>query len=378
MPGSRATPVPALVLGRGITALGVTRDLGRQGVPVYLVGARRNFAGGSRYARRHPAARPEPSEDQLSTFLGSLEDPRLVLIPCSDAWTQAVAALPADLAARFPASIAAAPTIDACIDKLAFRGVLEKERLPYPATWDIATAADLSVVGSDADATWFLKPRHSQAFASQYGKKALRVSSRETAEAMWRQASGDGHALMLQEYVPGAPTEHYFLDGFVDRRGRVCALLARRRLRMHPRPFGNSTCAMSIPLRDIEQGAADVKRLLRALDYRGVFSVELKRDVRDGVFRILELNARPWWYIGFSSHCGVNISRMCYDDALGMPVDIATSYRTGICCVYLRPDFKAARELISAGELTFGEWAGSLRDAFLPIFSWSDPLPFIN
>lgn len=371
--------VPALVLGRGVTALAVIRDLGRQGVPVYVLGAIGNFARASRYGRRHPAAAAgEPEEDRLPAFLERVTDPRLVLIPCSDAWAKAVANLPSTLARRFPASIAADSTIEKCVDKLPFASLLEQERLPHPITREIRGEADLVPVGVEPGATFFLKPRQSQAFALQYSTKAFRVSSRAEAAEKWRQATSDGHALMLQEYIPGPPTEHYFVDGFVDRRGRVCAALARRRLRMFPRQFGNSTCSVSIPIGDVEQAASDVKRLLQALNYRGAFSVELKRDLRDGLFKILELNARPWWYIGFSNYCGVNISRMCYDDALGEPIEIAASYRTGVPCVYLRHDLRAAQRMIGAGEITFREWVSSLRGAFWPIFSWNDPRPYFQ
>ncbi len=369
--------VPALVLGRGVTALGVIRDLGRQGLSVYLVGAHGNFAAASRYARAHPAApNGDVPEATLEEFLERTGDRPMVLIPCSDAWTKAVSRLPGSLAHRFPASVPSAASVDDCVDKLRFSELLDRAELPHPTTLRIESAEDLDHVGAAAGVTYFLKPCQSQAFSGKYSVKAFQVASRAEAEGLWQRARDDGHAVLLQEYIPGPPTEHHFIDGFVDRRGRLCAAMARRRLRMHPPNFGNSTCSITVPLDEVRQAADDVARLVSVLSYRGAFSVELKRDPRDGVYKILELNARPWWYIHFANHCGLNISRMVYDDALGTPVEVVKDYKVGERCVFLRHDVRAAHRLIRGGEITAGRWLASLRGSSWPVFSWNDPRPY--
>ena len=50
-----------------------------------------------------------------------------------------------------------------------------------------------------------------------------------------------GLDVMLQEYIPGPPTCHYMVEGFVDRIGRPVARFVRQRLRMFPPDFGDST-----------------------------------------------------------------------------------------------------------------------------------------
>src|SRR5438046_2545616 len=83
-------------------------------------------------------------------------------------------------------------------------------------------------------------------------------------------------ASVLQEDVPGPVTSHYFVDGFVDRDGRVLARFARRRLRMWPPYFGNNSYIVSIPLADVEDAVTMLERLLAGLRYRGIFSAEFK------------------------------------------------------------------------------------------------------
>ena len=94
----------------------------------------------------------------------------------------------------------------------------------------------------------FLKPRDSQAFRRRYGVKALRFRTPSEAIALALEARQTGLELMLQQYIPGPPTRHYMVEGFVDRTGRICARFVRQRLRMFPPDFGDSTYMVSVPL----------------------------------------------------------------------------------------------------------------------------------
>ena len=116
-------------------------------------------------------------------------------------------------------------------------------------------------------------------------------------------------SVVLQEYIPGSFTEHYFVDGYVDRAGQIKALFARRRLRIYPPDFGNSTAMVSVALARSAQAVDSVRRVLGAVGYHGIFSAEFKRDPRDGQFKLLEVNTRPWWFIDFAVRCGVDVCR---------------------------------------------------------------------
>jgi predicted ATP-grasp superfamily ATP-dependent carboligase len=184
--------------------------------------------------------------------------------------------------------------------------------------------------------------------------------------------------MMLQEYIPGPPTNHYFIDGFVDRQGSIKALFARQRLRMSPPDFGNSTLMISIPISHTEQATATLASLFSDISYRGIFSAEFKRDERNGVFNLIEVNARPWWYVEFAARCGVDVCAMAVHDALGQPVETVTRYRVGRRCVFPYYDLDAVRAERSAGRLSLGQWARSWIGAYQPVFRWTDPRPALG
>jgi D-aspartate ligase len=115
--------------------------------------------------------------------------------------------------------------------------------------------------------------------------------------------------------------------------------------------------------------------VLEAIEYRGIFSAEFKRDPRDARFKLLEINTRPWWFIDFAVRSGVDICRMAYDDAQGREVAPVTRYKIGATCIYPYYDFVAAQPLIQSGRLSRWRWMAELLPALQPVGCWDDPMP---
>jgi predicted ATP-grasp superfamily ATP-dependent carboligase len=369
-----ATPV--LVLGSGLTVLGVIRTLGRAGIPTYVATDPGAFVRRSRWYRPAPALAPgPPAEDDPERFLLSLPLERAVLMPCSDLWAMRVAQLGPGLADRFPSCQSAASVLEILLDKGHFAAALDAAGIPHPCTRELVRVTDVDTIPDDAFTDSFLKPRDSQRFFSRFGVKAFRVRAREDAAERMKAVDAAGLSVIFQEYIPGLASNHVFVDGFVDRAGQPRAVFARRRLRMFPVDFGNSSYMVSVALDEVAAAVAAVQGLLRHVRYRGIFSAEFKYDERDGLFKILEVNARPWWYVEFAARCGVDVCTMAYRDALGLPVERAAAYRVGRTLVFPYYDVGACRELRRRGELSLWKWARSWLTAERPMFRWSDPLP---
>lgn len=329
----------------------------------------------SRWYHAAPGTEAEAHND-LAAYLDRLPWPRAVLMPCSDNWTLAVSRLPAELRHRFPASLPAGGVLDALVDKLGLAALLATLDLPHPDTRAVESERTLAEVPDEQLQRSFLKPRDSQRFFARYGAKACRFTGRIQAGQVLQRLTAAKHRMVLQEYVAGPASNHYFVDGFATA-GVAETIFVRRRLRMHPRDFGNSTYMVSITPDEAAPAVRTVRQLLSHVKYRGPFSAEFKRDERDGEFKLLELNVRPWWYVEFASQCGVNVCAMAYRDALGLPVTPVRSYAVGRTCVYPAYDLDACRELRQRGELSLAEWARSWLLASKPVFRLSDPIPGI-
>jgi D-aspartate ligase len=371
-------PAPVLVLGVGITVLGTIRCLGRRGIPLYVGSDPGALVRRSRWYRALPEGPLEPADDDLAERLAALSVERMVLLPTSDRWTFAVSRLPAALARRFPSTVAPTEVLEKLIIKSRLACVLEELHVPHPRTVPVPNLAAARALPTAAFESAFLKPTQSGPFAAAYGAKALRFRDREDALARIEEASARGLELMLQEFIPGPADRHYFVEGFIDRRGRLCGLLARRRIRIYPPDFGNSSCTETIPLSDVPDAVASLRRLLDGVGYRGIFSAEFKLDERDGLFKLLEVNVRPWWFAGFAARCGLDVCEMAYRDALGQDVEPVTGYALGRRCVAPRLDLESGLAEWRGGRLglaaLFGSWIG----ADLLTLSRDDPWPGIS
>jgi D-aspartate ligase len=365
--------VPVIVLGGGITAAAVLTLLAQAEVPSYTIAPRGDFVARSRWHRDLPVSRVEPAIDNLPEFLEQLPLERAVLMPCSDDWALAVAALPGRLLARFPSSSPSADTLNILVDKWRLAEVLKREGIAHPRTRLIRSFQELSNVNSDEFRGAILKPLSSVEFAYKYGVKGFVVENQDEALIAMGRAE---FPIMLQEFIPGPPSAGYFLDGFVDKRGKVCGLLARQRLRMSPPKLGNSTLMVTVEQSEVSPAADALKRLLGLLKYRGTFSAEFKRDERDGNFKLFEINARPWWYVEFASRCGVDVCSMAYRDALGYPVEAVGKYEIGRRCVFFVHDLRAWKEQ-QLPRASLWSWIRPWFGADATPFHWNDPAPAI-
>lgn len=368
---------PVLLLGSGLTVLGVLRILHAAGAEVLAPPDVDPLPQRSRLYRPGPAALAGATPATLAARLGALPD-STVLLPCSDSWLRAVGGLLPELSRRFPASVASLEALETLTDKSLLARALDRLELPHPHTLSPVTPDHLASVPDEILTFSFLKPADSQAFFARFGAKAFRITGRSEAVERLAQCAAAGFSMVLQEYVAGPPVNHYYIEGFIDREGITRARFARRRLRMYPPDFGNSTFMVSVPLRDVSDGVEALDVLLADLRYRGIFSAEFKRDDRSGRLKLLEVNARPWWYVEFAARCGVDVCRLAVLDALGDPVPDITRYAVGRRCVYPYYDFLAARAEWRAGRLGLLTWVRSWLGAQQPVFRWSDPWPALG
>ncbi len=373
---------PAIIIGRGYTGLGALRSMVLAGITAFIACPADDLATRSRWYRAPPGPTPWDGNvgPSAKALLEGLQLQRAVLIPGADdaaLWLADHAQGP--LAERFPTATSSRETLELFQDKAKFGQLLARLDLPHPRTLSLLDRSDVERIPFGAEDRFFLKPADSQSFSQAIGAKGVWASSRAEFVREWERFTALGFQVVAQEYVPGDSSDHFFVDGFRDRHGALPGLFARRRERIFPADFGNSSYCRSIALADVSTAIASLDRLLSETRYRGIFSAEFKRDARTGEFRLLEINTRAWWYVEFAARCGVNVCRMAYQDALEEPVaPPARPFVIGAGCVSQIGDMKAVLTLPAArrpGLMTiFRQWAGAHRH----VFRWDDPRPGLS
>ncbi|MDA1178125.1 MAG: hypothetical protein O2931_04925 [Planctomycetota bacterium] len=372
------TRPPVILIGRGITTLGALRCLSRQGLRVHTA-CDDQLVPRSRYFRPAITSTGQRWQCELGPqgyeILAAMPFDRAVLFPCADDIAMWVAELPPELQHRFIASNGSAAALRVLQDKRRFSELCVSLKIPHPRCFLVSTPEDLDAVPFEEMPRVFFKPSNSIPFLKKFGVKGLWVHNREEAQRIFRQVCASDQEVLVQEYVAGSAQDHYFIDGFVDRHGDVRAVFARRRERIYPPDFGNSSYCYNVPVDSISPAWDSLRKILQHVGYRGIFSGEFKHDATDGQFRILEINTRAWVYVEFAASCGIDVCRLAYEDACGANVPDLKITRPGAGCVDLYHDLLSVRSM-PTGErpnpLKLGyQWFRAHKSAFC----FSDPYP---
>ena len=374
--------LPVIVIGRSTTALSIQRLVAKLGYPVHAACPRDSWAASTKHYRPLPATFLGRWRGELGKFgyahLHALPFERAVLIPSSDDDALWASRLPPALRERFLVSCSDAATMQSVQDKGELAELTGQHGIACPASYPLRSRRDLLEFPFTTSGSYFFKPLDSQAFRRRFGIKAMSFADADDALRLWDDNDLASAGVLIQEYVPGQADDHYFIDGFVDRRGKVLAKLARRRLRMYPADFGNSSLCKSVPMAAVATAWDALGSMLESVSYRGIFSAEFKRDARDGRFRLIEINTRPWIYIQFADKCGINFCDLYIRDALGEELDPVSVPDTDKYCVNLVADIRALRNMPAAsrpGRLrVLAVWLRS----FKLLFDWSDLRPALR
>jgi D-aspartate ligase len=365
-----------VVIGGGCQGLGIARSLGRHGIPVCIVDDEISVARASRFVQDAIRVRDLGTEQALLGALalvrGRLCRSGWVLYPTREENVVGIAANRDLLRREFRVPTPGLASIRHAWDKREVYGLAARLSIPVPRTWFPRSEEDLSAI--EVDDPVVLKPAIKEHFFYATRAKAWRADTAAELLAAFRRATEimPASEVIVQEMIPGGGEHQYAYCAFF-REGCPVASMTVRRRRQHPSDFGRaSTFVETISLPEL---AGPSCRFLTAIGYYGLVELEYKRDPRDGVCKLLDVNARTWAYHSVGRTAGVDFPYLLFRDQIGAPVEEVHA-RPGVRWIRLSTDIPNALRDIGAGRLRPGEYLRSLRGVNTEaVFSINDPLP---
>lgn len=366
----------AVVVGGDYVGLGIVRSLGWHGVPVLVVDDEWSIAGTSRFSNRAvhvPNLRDE--EATLDALRGLRRRYGLsgwVLYPTRDETVGVLARNREELARHFRVATAPWASIRHAWDKRETYRLAQELDIPIPRTWFPRTEEDLDEIAMRGSV--IVKPAVKEHFFYVTKVKAWRADTPDALRRHFRRAAQivpDGEVI-VQELIPGGGREQYSYCAFFAG-GEPVASMTVRRHRQHPSDFGRASTFVET-VRNVPVEPPSV-RFLRAIGYYGLVELEYKQDPRDGVCKLLDVNARTWGYHTLGRTAGVDFPFLLFQDQVGTQVDRIRA-RDGIRWIRLTTDLPNALRDMRAGRLAAGTYLSTLRGIDTEaVFSWRDPLP---
>ncbi|MGH9512763.1 MAG: ATP-grasp domain-containing protein [Terriglobales bacterium] len=375
----RENRVGALVIGGEHPGLGVARSLGRKGIPVVVLDDQHSVSSFSRYVTR--VVRTKNLRDARSTVDAVLDvGHRLglegwVLFPTRDETVAAVARYRSELKDFFRLTTPEWEVVRWTGNKKNTYDLAVQLGVPTPRTWNPRSEAELSELHVQLPLA--IKPAVKENFFYATGAKAWRANTGEELHRLYAKAGRyiSPEEIIVQEIIPGEGRQQFSYCAFF-RDGAAHSSVTALRRRQHPREFGRAaTYVESVEQPEIEELS---ERLLRAIDYYGLVEIEFKQDPRDGLYKLLDINARTWGFHSLGSAAGVDFPYLLFADQIGMPTEPHRG-KAGIGWLRLVTDVPTVLSDLLYGKLKIRSYLMSLKRTHVEsVFSREDPLPSLG
>jgi len=315
--------VPVVVVGESLNSLGIVRSLAGRGIEVHVAATTRWCpAALSRHARVAivPALEGRPLVDGLLALARRLGR-RAVLMLCGDRQVDAVNDHRDELAALYQFTLPPAAILRTLANKATFQQFAQQHGLDVPRTAILRAGEPVAAALRDLTLPLVLKPADKVLVLAGHTERAVRVDTRAEAEAMAARMLAGSGCVVAQEWIVGDDTDIYFALFVCDADSRVAGMFCGRKLVCEPPGVGSTGICVDAG----EQSAAlarEALRFIRATGYRGIGSVEYKRDRRSGRFVIVEPTVgRSDWQEEIATLCGVNLPLLAWLVECGLPLE---------------------------------------------------------
>ncbi len=374
---------PAVVLGLGINGLGIVRTLGRRNIPVIGVYADDKEVGArSRYCTPLRLADVRTQQAQfLSQLLelGRTAPARPVLFPTNDSYLAFIAEHYATLQQVFLFRMPGAALLTRLISKRYTEELLRQVGVDRPRTFVFDSRDALARQIDALPYPCVIKPDFSPDAELLTGGKVWIAENRQSLERYLGQRPDLMARIVVQEVVPGRDGDHVFCCVYMNERHDVIAAFTGRKNRQYPPDFGVASSCRSETMPDLLERTAS---LLRRLGHVGLAEVEYKRDLRDGGYKLLEINARSWSQNLLGPACGVDLIHAAYLDATSSapPSVSAGRQKDDVIWLHVLHEFYSFFRLWRHKRLNLIPWLRSLGGDKTVYACWSphDIRPFLS
>lgn len=374
-----SVPVVVVVDKGGYGALPIARSLGRLGVHTYLITPKGQPAiSASRYWTKRFLWDFSAPHDQLLEFLlnvGGEVGSRPILLTLTDWLAIFIQDNASALEQRFIFPKPSPSVLRLLTNKWQMSSAAKQHGVPAPEATYPHSRDDVLKFLETARFPIIIKGVDQML---PHAKTKEIVSNAHDLLEIYDSAADSGPAnLMLQEFIPGDDQTVWMCNAYFDARSECRAVFTGKKLRQSPPHVGVASLAICLPNEAVEQST---RRFMQAVGYQGCVGIGYRYDARDGLYKVLDVNARVSAVFRlFVATNGMDVVRVCYLDLTRQPIPelVASPGRKWL----LEDDLLASRKYAMEGTLTFGQWLTSLRgiremhytaaDDLAPIFVWS-------
>jgi D-aspartate ligase len=320
----------AIIIEGHVQGLANTRALGKEGIPVIVIDKGPCVAAASKYCNSFYQC-PDYKSTQFIDFIIKLgEEKNLkdwVLLPSNDHIVFNISQNLDLIKSIYKTSIPGPSILNNIYNKAHLLALANKIGIPIPKTFYLSSANDIKTI--DISFPVLTKGKQGLDFYKAMGKKAFLANNVSDLSMQLKKIESQIPLknTFTQELIPFDGNNRTLSVGAFAIEGKIKAYWMGVKLREHPIRFGTATFTESVYVEDCLKSS---KALLKELKYTGVCEIEFLQDPRDQEFKLIEINARTWLWVGHAIASGINFPVMLYNFLNQTDQDYPKNYRKGL------------------------------------------------
>lgn len=380
-----------VILGGYVNGLSIARSMGYEGINSIVIDYTNNIGLYSKFVKGYRSPKPDENEDDLVDFLVNLgrELPNKgIFFATDDIWLLPIVKHREILERYYVYPFANDDVIMCCLDKTQLYEAAQKIGIPIPWTQIIKSLDELKELKKSIKFPCVVKPAITVGFFEKIKFGNSRTAKLNNVDDLDRYIKALSNAslseikLIIQEEVVGPVEGLYTISSYSNSNGDIVAYSVGHKIHQYPPNAGTITSGRLDDNGDIYNLA---KKLIKELRFYGIANTEFKKDIRDGTFKLIEINPRPgmWNYSAYKA--GINLPYIAYLEAMEKKQQVIKSNSNyNRVWIMLSEDFLTSIYLNKRSgypeyNLSIREWLNSIKgQKIYPIFDINDIKPWLH
>lgn len=354
-------------------------------MPVICLDSKKSLAFYSKYSISHIC--PDPSsEEELIKYLidfGKKLPQKGVVFISGDDWLVTISKNRKKLSKYYLFPMSEWNIIQNCWNKRKLYEIAQKNGISCAKTYFINNICEIDALIEKITFPCIIKPEINIKFQEKVGSRGSTIPILDSEQLIRLkekilEKGLEETPLIVQEIIDGPTTNLYTITSYSNSSADIVTYSIGHKIRQFPPDAGT---IISGRVKNNSEVYELGKKLIKIMGYYGIANVEFKKDEKDKIFKLVEINPRPgvWNYSVLMS--GLNLPYIAYLDLLEESYEIPENTEEGKVWLILIQDFLYPIFLFrfigyQESSISISEWFRSTKGKkIFAVESWKDPLP---
>ncbi len=365
--------LPIIINANWMNAIGIVRSLALEDIP--SISITKDKFGLGLYSKQTIGLRCPDYQKYPHQFLQFMLDLSKhlkhpgIIMPTDDVILERLIQFDKELTPYYKRTYPEPKLLDLVLDK--YNQYLSAQSIGLPVPYSIAPENESDLKNWPSELfPCVVKGRKGKYFYKFTGSQAIPAQNFDKLLKIFRQAGSI--KVIIQEYIPGGDDQLFAYISYISNSDELITEYISQKTQQIPINFGVMRRGVSKYIPKLREQS---QKLLRNLNFRGLSYIEYKRDIRDGRYKLIEINARFWKNNFMATLSGINFPYTIYLASVDKPVAKKRRQVDGVEWVsWIEEIFFMFGDLITKNT-SIKKWFKGRPNGRDVILGWKDPLP---